>query len=101
MAKSEREVRIFIDWSQNAQHKTTVAVYSLRAKRDRPYVSMPVTWRELRAAATARDPARLSFEPKAALSRLARLGDLFRPVLKLRQRLPADVLAGIARQRTA
>jgi bifunctional non-homologous end joining protein LigD len=101
MAKSEREGRIFIDWSQNAQHKTTVAVYSLRAKRDRPYVSMPVTWRELRAAATARDPARLSFEPKAALSRLARLGDLFRPVLKLRQRLPADVLAGIARQRTA
>jgi bifunctional non-homologous end joining protein LigD len=101
MARSEREGRIFIDWSQNAQHKTTVAVYSLRAKRERPFVSMPVTWAELRAASAARDPARLFFEPKAAVARLARLGDLFRPVLELRQRLPANVTTASKRQRTA
>lgn len=88
MAKSERHRRVFIDWSQNAQHKTTVAVYSLRAKRERPLVSMPVPWEELQAAASARDPERLYFEPKAALARLARRGDLYRPVLTLEQALP-------------
>jgi bifunctional non-homologous end joining protein LigD len=88
MAKARRRNRIFIDWSQNAEHKTTVAVYSLRAKRDRPYVSMPVTWKELSAARAAHAPHLLSFEPDAALRRLERRGDLFRPVLTLAQALP-------------
>ena len=88
MAKSERQGRVFIDWSQNATHKTTVAVYSLRAKRSRPFVSMPVTWEELRTALDRNAADRLFFEPKAALERLQRLGDLFRPVLTRKQRLP-------------
>src|SRR4051812_47076249 len=50
MSKNLRVGKVFIDWSQNADHKTTVGVYSLRAKRPRPYVSMPVSWEELRAA---------------------------------------------------
>lgn len=99
MAKSERSGRVFIDWSQNAQDKTTVAAYSLRAKRARPFVSMPVTWEELREAAKARNPQRLDFEPKAALARLARLGDLYRPVLTLKQGLPAQFTSGIAATR--
>ena len=45
MSKALRKNKVFIDWSQNADHKTTVAVYSLRAKRHRPYVSMPMTGR--------------------------------------------------------
>ena len=89
MAKAQRKGKVFIDWSQNTPHKTTVTVYSLRAKRPRPYVSMPVTWEELERALKAKDRDALDFEPAAALARLAKVGDLFAPVLKLRQRLPA------------
>src|SRR3954463_4799959 len=84
MAKNLRHHKVFIDWSQNADHKTTVGVYSLRAKRDRPYISMPVKWRELEKAKIEA----LQFAPAAALKRLKKLGDLFAPVLKLKQKLP-------------
>jgi bifunctional non-homologous end joining protein LigD len=84
MAKNLRHGKVFIDWSQNADHKTTVGVYSLRAKRERPYISMPVQWAELKKAATAD----LDFDVAAALKRLKRTGDLFTPVLKLKQKLP-------------
>lgn len=90
MAKVLRAGKVFIDWSQNNQSKTTVGVYSLRAKRERPFVSMPVTWDELRAASEAGDPERLFFEPDAALDRLENTGDLFAPVLKLKQKLPRE-----------
>ena len=82
MAKQLRANHVFIDWSQNADYKTTVAVYSLRAKRSTPFVSMPVTWDEVRKA-NAPD-----FTPDAALKRIAERGDLFAPVLKLKQKLP-------------
>src|SRR5579871_1657123 len=88
MAKARRRNKVFIDWSQNSDFKTTVGVYSLRAKRPQPYVSMPVRWDELRAALDARDPARLDFDPEAALQRLSKLGDLFAPVISLKQKLP-------------
>jgi len=88
MAKNLRVGKVFVDWSQNADHKTTVGVYSLRAKRPRPYVSMPVKWAELKNALKKQDVDLLDFDPKTALSRLKRLGDLFTPVLKLKQRLP-------------
>ncbi|MBZ5582581.1 MAG: non-homologous end-joining DNA ligase [Acidobacteriia bacterium] len=88
MAKAERQRKIFIDWSQNSDFKTTVAVYSMRAKSDAPYVSMPVAWGELRQALRKRDPGGLYFEPDAALRRLARKGDLFAPLLSLKQGLP-------------
>jgi bifunctional non-homologous end joining protein LigD len=89
MAKSLRARKVFIDWSQNADYKTTVAVYSLRAQRDRPYVSMPLRWREVQEA---RD---LDFEPEQALRRLARAGDLFAPLLEMKQKLPGDWRSGV------
>src|SRR5436305_1660409 len=88
MAKAKRAGKVFIDWSQNSDFKTTVAVYSLRAKRSEPYVSMPVTWDELERAVRRRDIASLTFDPEAALARLEKLGDLWADVLKRKQKLP-------------
>jgi bifunctional non-homologous end joining protein LigD len=88
MAKARRTDKVFIDWSQNSDFKTTVSVYSLRAKRDQPYVSMPVSWEELRRAIRKRSAEALDFDPETALKRLAKHGDLFEPVLKKRQKLP-------------
>jgi len=88
MARELRRGKVFIDWSQNADFKTTVAVYSVRAKRHRPYVSMPLGWPELRRALDRADADALHFDPVAALERLAKVGDLFAPVLELEQQLP-------------
>jgi bifunctional non-homologous end joining protein LigD len=88
MAKARRVGKVFIDWNQNADYKTTVAVHSLRAKRDQPFVSFPVRWDELERAIATRSAASLSFDPATALGRLADVGDLFQPVLRLRQPLP-------------
>ena len=84
MAKAVRPGKVFIDWSQNSRHKTTVAVYSLRA-RPRPTVSTPVTWDEV---ADAADGTPLSFEAPEVLERIEALGDLFAPTLTLEQELP-------------
>jgi bifunctional non-homologous end joining protein LigD len=86
MQKNLRKGKVFVDWSQNDQKKTTVNVYSLRAK-ERPTVSTPVTWDEVESA--ARRKKGLSFETDEVLDRVARLGDLFEPVLSLKQKLPA------------
>lgn len=88
MKKEVRGGRVFIDWSQNDDHKTTVCVYSLRA-RSRPTVSTPVSWDEVRAAVQSGDPGRLTFETKDVLDRVEEHGDLFAPAVKLRQKLPA------------
>jgi bifunctional non-homologous end joining protein LigD len=79
--KELRSGKVLIDWSQNDEHKTTVGVYSLRA-RERPTVSTPVSWEELE------DPAALDFVSADVLERVERLGDLFAPVAELRQELP-------------
>ena len=84
MAKAERSGKVFIDWSQNSFHKTTVAAYSLRA-RPRPTVSTPVSWDEIEAATGG---AELSFTFDAVLERVERLGDLFAPTATLHQELP-------------
>ncbi len=84
MAKSLRTGKVFIDWSQNSHHKTTIAPYSLRA-RPRPTVSAPVSWDEVTAGA---DGAPLGFEADDVLDRVAADGDLFAPVLELEQHLP-------------
>ena len=84
MNKRLRRGKVFVDWSQNSRHKTTVAVYSLRA-RPRPTVSTPVTWDEVEAAA---DGAPLSFEADEVLARVDEMGDLFAPTLTGRQVLP-------------
>ncbi len=88
MSKNLRVGKVFIDWSQNADHKTTVGVYSLRAKRDRPFVSMPVKWNEIERARASGKADALYFTPEEALKRLGKMGDLFAPVLKLKQKLP-------------
>jgi len=92
MAKNLRIGKVFIDWSQNAEHKTTIGVFSLRAKRRRPYVSMPVKWEELTKALQKHDVALLEFAPDAALQRLKRVGDLFAPVLRLKQKFPKEFM---------
>jgi bifunctional non-homologous end joining protein LigD len=87
MAKAVRPGKVFVDWSQNSRHKTTVAVYSLRA-RPRPTVSTPLTWDEVEAAASKRDEAPLSFEMHDVLERVATHGDLFAGVATIEQNLP-------------
>lgn len=88
MKKSLRPGKVFIDWSQNDKHKTTVCVYSLRATA-RPRVSTPVTWDEVARTAATGDAERLVFEADDVLARVRRRGDLFAPVERLRQRLPS------------
>jgi bifunctional non-homologous end joining protein LigD len=87
MKKSLRTGKVFVDWSQNDDHKTTVCVYSLRAK-ERPTVSTPVTWDEVGSCLKKRDPQMLTFVSEQVLERVSEMGDLFEPVLKLKQRLP-------------
>ncbi|MGD0154276.1 MAG: non-homologous end-joining DNA ligase [Thermacetogeniaceae bacterium] len=87
MTKSLRQGKVLVDWSQNDHHKTTVCVYSLRAK-ERPTVSTPVQWPEVEAAIANRDPQLLSFEADQVVRRWQALGDLFAPVITLKQKLP-------------
>jgi bifunctional non-homologous end joining protein LigD len=88
--KTLREGRVLIDWSQNDEYKTTVNVYSLRA-RARPTASTPVSWQEVERCFEARDPELLVFDSGQVLDRIERLGDLFEPVLTLKQKLPKEV----------
>ena len=88
MKKDLRPGKVLIDWSQNDEHKTTVCVYSLRAKA-RPTVSTPVTWDEVEACAEVGDPSLLVFEWDDVLARVDEHGDLFAPLLTLQQHLPS------------
>jgi len=87
MKKALRVNKIFVDWSQNDDHKTTVNVYSLRAK-DQPTVSTPVTWQEVENCLKKGDSESLVFTSDQVLQRVEKSGDLFAPVLKLKQKLP-------------
>jgi bifunctional non-homologous end joining protein LigD len=87
MTKSARDGKIFIDWSQNSRHKTTVCVYSVRA-RAQPGVSTPLRWSEVEAALQAADPDVLRFSPEMVKERVSRHGDLFNEVATLQQELP-------------
>jgi hypothetical protein len=90
MTKALRPGKVLVDWSQNDFSKTTVNVYSLRA-RERPTVSTPVGWDEVRACLDAGDPDRLTFDTADVLRRVEERGDLFAPVLSLVQELPRAV----------
>lgn len=87
MRKSLRKGKVFVDWSQNDDHKTTVCVYSLRA-RELPTVSTPVSWSEIENALTKNDPDLLVFDSNQVLARVTKQGDLFAPVLTVQQNLP-------------
>jgi bifunctional non-homologous end joining protein LigD len=89
--KELRTGRVLIDWSQNDQYKTTVNVYSLRA-RSRPTVSTPVSWDEVEKCLKAKDPSLLVFTSDQVLARVAKHGDLFEPVIKKKQKLPRSLL---------
>jgi bifunctional non-homologous end joining protein LigD len=85
--KKLRRGKVFLDWSQNHEKKTTVAAYSLRA-RERPIVVTPLRWAEVERAVKRKDASKLVLEAPAMVKRLAKEGDLFAPVLALKQKLP-------------
>jgi bifunctional non-homologous end joining protein LigD len=88
MDKRLRRGKVLVDWSQNDRHKSTVAAYSLRAKLERPTVSVPLSWRELEDAVDRGSADDLLVRPDEALERVSDQGDLFAPVLTTVQRLP-------------
>jgi bifunctional non-homologous end joining protein LigD len=87
MKKTLRHGKVLVDWSQNDEHKTTVNVYSLRA-RERPTVSTPLEWDEVEGVLESRDPESLAFTSAEVLARVREHGDLFAPVVELEQELP-------------
>jgi bifunctional non-homologous end joining protein LigD len=87
MKKKIRTGKVFVDWSQNDEHKTTVAVYSLRA-REHPTVSTPVTWEEVERTLKKKDAGLLVFEAGRTVKRVEKMGDLFALSLTMKQRLP-------------
>jgi bifunctional non-homologous end joining protein LigD len=87
MSKAMRKGKVFVDWSQNDEHKTTICVYSLRA-REEPTVSTPVTWEEVVNCLKKKNADKLKFRSDKVLTRVEKLGDLFEPVEKLKQKLP-------------
>jgi bifunctional non-homologous end joining protein LigD len=97
MKKELRVGKVLVDWSQNDEHKTTIGVYSLRA-RERPTVSTPVRWEEVETALKKKDADLLVFDAGQVLKRVEKMGDLFAPVLKLKQKLPK--LAGLEKAET-
>jgi len=92
MKKKLRHGKVLVDWSQNSETKTTVCVYSLRAK-DHPFVSMPLEWKEVEACVRKKDTTLVFFEAEAALKRMGKKGDLFAPVLTLKQNLGKAIRA--------
>jgi len=92
MKKQLRVGKVFVDWSQNDEHKTTISVYSLRA-REHPTVSTPVKWEEVEQAFKKKDATLLVFEAEQVIKRVEKIGDLFEPILSLKQKLPK--LAGV------
>jgi bifunctional non-homologous end joining protein LigD len=87
MTKRLRPRKVLVDWSQNDAHKTTVTVYSVRA-RERPIVSTPVSWEEVERCRAEVDPELLTFDTERVLERIAEEGDLFAPLESLEQELP-------------
>ena len=87
MSKAVRKGKVFVDWSQNDEHKTTICVYSLRAKEE-PTVSTPVTWNEVESCLKKKKAELLKFRSDQTLARVEKQGDLFEPVEALKQKLP-------------
>jgi len=86
MSKAVRKGKVFVDWSQNDEHKTTICVYSLRA-REEPTVSTPVMWDEVATCLKKKKANLLKFRSEQVLNRVEKMGDLFEPIEKLKQKL--------------
>jgi bifunctional non-homologous end joining protein LigD len=89
MSRAARKGKVFVDWSQNDEHKTTICVYSLRAKEE-PTVSTPVAWSEVENCLRKKNAELLKFRSDQALDRVEKFGDLFEPVETLKQKLPKE-----------
>ena len=87
MSKAARKGKVFVDWSQNDEHKTTICVYSLRAKEE-PTVSAPVAWDEVENCLKMKKGGLLKFRSDKTIARVEKMGDLFEPLEKLKQKLP-------------
>jgi len=87
MAKALRPGKVFVDWSQNDEHKTTISVYSLRAK-EAPTASTPVAWEEVAETVKKKNGKQLVFHCEKTLKRVEKMGDLFEEVETLKQKLP-------------
>jgi bifunctional non-homologous end joining protein LigD len=87
MSKAVRKGKVFVDWSQNDEHKTTISVYSLRAK-DAPTASTPVTWEEVGETVKKKSGKRFVFHCDQTVARVEKMGDLFESVETLKQKLP-------------
>ena len=87
MSKAARKGKVFVDWSQNDEHKTTICVYSLRAKEE-PTVSTPVAWDEVENCLKKKKGGLLKFRSDKTIARVKKMGDLFEPLEKLKQKLP-------------
>jgi bifunctional non-homologous end joining protein LigD len=87
MAKAERRGRVFVDWSQNDRHKTTICAYSLRIA-ERPTVSTPISWDEVQETLERVDANALTFEAPAVLERVADGVDHYAASLTEHQVLP-------------
>jgi len=87
MSKALRKAKVFVDWSQNDEHKTTICVYSLRA-REEPTVSTPVTWNEVENCLKKKNAELLRFRSDQVLTRVEKQGDLFERIEGLKQKLP-------------
>ncbi len=96
MSKTLRRGKVLIDWSQNSDFKTTVSVYAMRARPEGPFISMPITWEELAKAIKRGDSKSLFFRPDVAVKRIERVGDLFEPMLTLKQELPLAFTEALA-----
>src|SRR5207248_5228944 len=87
MSKALRKGKVFVDWSQNDEHKTTICVYSLRA-REEPTASTPVTWDEVEKCMKKKKADLLKFRSDQVLARVEKLGDIFESVEEMKQKLP-------------
>ena len=87
MSRAVRKGKVFVDWSQNDEHKTTICVYSLRARAE-PTVSTPVSWDEVENCLKRKNADLLKFRSAQVLARVDKLGDLFELVENLKQKLP-------------
>jgi bifunctional non-homologous end joining protein LigD len=85
--------RVLVDYNQNAWGRTLASIYSVRP-RPRATVSTPVTWNEI-----ARGVAIEDFRIDNLRERIARVGDLWKPLVAARGRIDLAVfMSDVSRQ---